>query len=124
MGAAEHDHLMAFISHLPQLAASALMQVAGDEVGAPGLQFAGPGLLDTTRLAGSPSGIWSDICLTNADYLQAALGRLVDALNGLRAHLTDGDALDQVFGPARKWREEMRAAAQPHSGRSPEGDKA
>lgn len=124
MGAAEHDHLMAFISHLPQLAASALMQVAGDEVGAPGLRFAGPGLLDTTRLADSPSDIWRDICLTNADYLEAALGRLVEALDGLRAHLTDRDAVDQVFGPARKWRERMRAAAQPRPDHSPEGGKA
>lgn len=124
MGAAEHDHLMAFISHLPQLAASALMQVAGDEVGAPGLQFAGPGLLDTTRLAGSPSGIWRDICLTNADCLQVALGRLVETLNGLRAHLTDGNALDRVFGPARTWRERMPVAAQPCPDDSPEGGKA
>jgi prephenate dehydrogenase len=124
MGAAEHDHLMAFISHLPQLAASVLMQVAGDEVGAPGLQFAGPGFLDTTRLADSPSGIWRDICLTNADYLQTALDRLVEALNGLRAHLTDRDAVDQVFAPARKWRERMRAAAEPRPDHSPEGEKA
>src|SRR5262249_30190398 len=34
---AAHDRLLAFLSHLPQLTASALMQVVGDAVGEPGL---------------------------------------------------------------------------------------
>ena len=122
MDAAEHDHLMAYLSHLPQLAASALMQVAGDEVGAAGLEFAGPGLTDTTRLAGSPSGIWADICLTNADYLQAALGRLADVLDSLRARVGDRDALEGILGPARAWREQLIASAR-RLDRAPEGGK-
>ena len=52
-----HDRLMAFLSHLPQLAASALMQVVGEAVGADGLALAGRGLADTTRLASSPPDI-------------------------------------------------------------------
>src|SRR6266851_4651297 len=44
-----HDRLMAFLSHLPQLTASALMQVVGDGVGDQGLALAGRGLMDTTR---------------------------------------------------------------------------
>ena len=53
-----HDRLLAFLSHLPQLTASALMQVVGDAVGADGLALAGRGLADTTRLASSPPDIW------------------------------------------------------------------
>ena len=58
---AAHDRLLAFLSHLPQLTASALMQVVGDAVGEDGLALAGRGLVDTTRLASSPAEIWRDI---------------------------------------------------------------
>ena len=54
MGVQAHDRLLAFLSHLPQLTASALMQVVGDAVGQEGLALAGRGLADTTRLASSP----------------------------------------------------------------------
>ena len=37
VGVEAHDRLLAFLSHLPQLTASALMQVVGDAVGADGL---------------------------------------------------------------------------------------
>ena len=36
-----HDRLLAYLSHLPQLTASALMQVVGDAVGQDGLALAG-----------------------------------------------------------------------------------
>ena len=58
----EHDRLLAFTSHLPQLTASALMHVVGTTVGVEGLELSGGGLADTTRVAASPARIWSDIC--------------------------------------------------------------
>ncbi|MGH2604820.1 MAG: prephenate dehydrogenase, partial [Dehalococcoidia bacterium] len=54
MDAGDHDRLMASLSHLPQLAISALMHVVGERAGADGLALAGRGLRDTTRLASSP----------------------------------------------------------------------
>ena len=72
---AAHDRLLAFLSHLPQLTASALMQVVGDAVGAEGLALAGRGLTDTTRLAASPADIWKDVAATNADEIGPALDR-------------------------------------------------
>ena len=74
--AAAHDRLLAFLSHLPQLTASALMQVVGDAVGEDGLALAGRGLVDTTRLASSPAEIWRDIAGTNADEIRPALDTL------------------------------------------------
>ena len=73
MGAAEHDALLAYLSHLPQLTASALMHVVGEHAGAEGLALAGRGLRDTTRLASSPPDIWRDIASTNAANVAAAL---------------------------------------------------
>ena len=95
-----HDRLVAFLSHLPQIAASALMQVVGDAVGPDGLALAGRGLADTTRLAGSPPDIWRDIAATNADQIGPALDELIVLLQDLRRDLPDGDRLTDVFSHA------------------------
>jgi len=102
--AEEHDHLMAFLSHLPQITASALMQVVGDAVGREDLALAGRGLADTTRLAGSPPGIWRDIAATNADQIGAALDELIALLQDLRRGLMDGGQLTEVFSNASRLR--------------------
>jgi prephenate dehydrogenase len=100
----EHDRLLAFLSHLPQLTASALMQVVGDAVGQEGLALAGRGLADTTRLASSPPDIWRDIAATNADQIAPALDQLIALLQELRRDLPDGDRLADVFTDAARWR--------------------
>jgi len=105
---AAHDRLLAFLSHLPQLTASALMQVVGDAVGQDGLALAGRGLADTTRLASSPPDIWRDIAETNADEIGPALDALIAVLHDLRADLTDGDRLGDVFATAARWRASLK----------------
>ncbi|HZP48778.1 MAG TPA: prephenate dehydrogenase/arogenate dehydrogenase family protein [Vicinamibacterales bacterium] len=104
VGVAAHDRLLAFLSHLPQLAASALMTVVGDAVGEDGLALAGRGLADTTRLASSPADIWRDIASTNVDELGPALDELIARLQELRRDLPDGDRLAEVFDSAARWR--------------------
>ncbi len=103
-----HDRRMAFLSHLPQLTASALMQVVGDGVGNDGLALAGRGLVDTTRLASSPPDIWKDIAATNADAIGVALDTLIELLRGLRRDLPAGDRLEDVFVAAARWREKLK----------------
>jgi prephenate dehydrogenase len=105
--AAAHDRLLAFLSHLPQLTASALMQVVGDAVGEAGLELAGRGLIDTTRLASSPAEIWRDIASTNADEIRPALDTLIAILDDLRGDLTSGDRLAEVFEDAGRWRDKL-----------------
>lgn len=105
--ATAHDRLLAFLSHLPQLTASALMQVVGENVGDEGLRFAGRGLVDTTRLASSPADIWRDIAFTNADELGPALDQLITLLTEMRADLSSGDRLGEVFDRAGRWREKL-----------------
>jgi prephenate dehydrogenase len=103
-----HDRLLAFLSHLPQLTASALMQVVGDAVGQDGLALAGRGLADTTRLASSPADIWKDIAATNADEVGPALDALIAVLKDLRRDLAHGDRLSEVFEEANQWRERLQ----------------
>ena len=107
IGADAHDHLLAFLSHLPQLTASALMHVVGEAVGADGLALAGRGLRDTTRLASSPPDIWQDVCRTNADEIGAALDVIIGVLQDLRANLEDGETLERIFGAAAAWKARM-----------------
>ena len=101
---AEHDRVLAFVSHLPQLAASALMKVVGDEAGEAGLALTGRGLADTTRLAASSATIWRDICATNTDEIRLALDGLITELEGLRNGLGDPATVDALFDGAASWR--------------------
>ena len=113
LSAADHDRLMAFLSHLPQLAASAVMHVVGEEIGADGLSLSGRGLADTTRLASSPADIWREICAANADEIRTALDRLIAELQETRDGLSDEHAIDRLFESAATWREVMTAARPP-----------
>jgi len=105
---ATHDRLLAFLSHLPQLTASALMNVVGNAVGAQGLGLSGKGLADTTRLASSPPEIWRDIAATNADEIGPALDQLIAVLQDLRRDLPKGDKLADVFAEAADWRRTLK----------------
>jgi prephenate dehydrogenase len=104
MNADVHDRLVATLSHLPQLTASALMYVVGEAVGGDGLALAGRGLADTTRLAASPADIWKDIAATNADQIGSALDALIAVLRDLRKDLENGDRIDEIFEAAGRWR--------------------
>jgi prephenate dehydrogenase len=103
-----HDRMLAYLSHLPQLTASALMQVVGDAVGQDGLGLSGRGLADTTRLASSPPDIWKDIAATNADQIGPALDALIAILQDLRRDLPDGERLTEIFSDAARWRELLK----------------
>jgi len=104
MTAAEHDRLLAYLSHLPQLTASTLMHVVGEAAGQAGLVLTGRGLSDTTRLASSPPTIWRDICSTNTDEIRLALDALVVELTRLRDGLKSEGVVDRVFESAAEWR--------------------
>lgn len=98
-----HDRLLAYLSHLPQLAASALMAVVGSEAGDEGLGLAGRGLRDTTRLASSPAGIWRDIADTNRDEIGQAIDALIATLRRLQHDGTGGE-LARTFESAGEWK--------------------
>src|SRR4029450_12005935 len=56
------------------------------------LDYAGGGLRDTTRIAGSLAELWRDIALANAGPLRAALAEFRAALDRLDALIAAGDA--------------------------------
>jgi prephenate dehydrogenase len=102
----EHDRLLAFLSHLPQLTVTALMHVVGDHTGPEGLTLAGRGLHDTTRLASSPASPWRDIVASNGDNIGTAIDALIAALEELKSATTPEGmpALERMFLSAARWK--------------------
>jgi prephenate dehydrogenase len=87
--AEDHDRLCAWISHLPQMIATALAATLVDEYGeqAPLLDAGGRALREMTRIAGSPYSMWRDIALTNKGNLQDAILKLEQRLAHIRENL-------------------------------------
>ncbi|HVU74497.1 MAG TPA: prephenate dehydrogenase [Mycobacteriales bacterium] len=72
LDALRHDRVMATVSHLPQLLASALAAVT-TRLEERDLALAGTGLRDMTRLAAAEPALWADIVAGNAAEVGAAL---------------------------------------------------
>jgi prephenate dehydrogenase len=98
-----HDHLVAYLSQLPQLVASALMHVVGSTAGMEGLSMAGRGLKDTTRLSGSAADIWIDIVATNRDHIARAVDELIAVLERLKTDAPE-DEVAGVFESSARWK--------------------
>jgi prephenate dehydrogenase len=91
MSAQEHDHTLAFTSHLPQLLSTALAATLAQD-GDPRLsEVYGTGLLDMTRLALSSPDLWNSILGTNKNQVGQAIDALVQVLLGLKANLGESE---------------------------------
>lgn len=86
--AAEHDTMVAHISHLPH--AMAVMLVLAAEQGG-GLDVASTGFTDTTRIASGDGDLWADIFLDNAQPVVAALDEYIALTHSLRQIIAAGD---------------------------------
>ncbi len=88
-----HDHLVAIVSHLPQLASSSLMSLAAtEEADEPEiLLLAAGGFRDLTRLAASQPALWSEILIANRRQVSRAIDAFVARLQELRAAIDEAD---------------------------------
>jgi prephenate dehydrogenase len=108
LDAAQHDRVFAAVSHLPHLAAYALVDdLAQRADGDTFFRFAASGFRDFTRIAGSSPEMWRDIALANREALLEELDAYRDALQTLRQAVADEDAetLLTIFSRARAARE-------------------
>ena len=90
---AEHDSLVAVVSHVPHLTAATLMAMAselGEEHGAI-LQLAAGGFRDMTRIAAGQPTIWPGICDDNAEAIVETLDLLIDSLGAMRRRVAERD---------------------------------
>jgi prephenate dehydrogenase len=120
MDADRHDRLVAVVSHLPQLASTALMGLAAtEEADEPEiLLLAAGGFRDLTRLAASNPHLWSDILSANRKAIARALDRYVERLSGLRDLVLSGDTagVEDAFARAKAARLTLAAKPQVRSG--------
>ncbi|HEY2386682.1 MAG TPA: prephenate dehydrogenase/arogenate dehydrogenase family protein [Candidatus Binatia bacterium] len=94
MPARAHDRVFALVSHLPHVAAYALVNAVADadRAGARrALAYAAGGFKDWTRIAASSPEMWRDICLANRDEVLAAIDGFGAAVERLRIAVAQGD---------------------------------
>ena len=104
MTPSEHDRIFASISHLPHIAAAALVNAANPKY----LEFAGKGFVDTSRIASGPSNIWADILMTNAVNCTKSIDRLIMELEKLKEAInSDGNKIENLLEKAREKRNAM-----------------
>lgn len=91
--AANHDAMVAMVSHVPHLTAASLMNLAADAAHEHGtlLRLAAGGFRDMTRIAAGEAKIWPDVCAENRDAILAVLDLLVSSLADLRDVVATGD---------------------------------
>lgn len=108
---AKHDRCASIISHVPHVAAAALVTLlnrsAGDMDSC--LKLAGGGFKDTTRIASSNSDMWADICMTNSAAIAGHLRDLQAILGEVITQIEAGDrqAVHDYFAAAKTRRDNI-----------------
>lgn len=113
MDAARHDKMLASVSHLPHIAAFALVNAVRrqcDDQYDP-FSLAAGGFRDFTRIASSSPEMWRDIALCNRDSLLQQIAALQDELKrlGMALEAGDGDRLLTEFRQAKQARDQWLA---------------
>lgn len=105
MEAALHDRVVAQVSHLPHLAAVALLNITGGDRQA--MMMAAGGFRDTTRVASGNPALWQDIILSNQNYIVAELDLFIAELESIKRAVEEGarDLLGTKLEEARSIRE-------------------
>lgn len=115
---AEHDEIVAAISHMPHLLAAALVQSVAEQQPA-AFDFAGPGFRDSTRIASGPPDMWTGILGQNRGAVRVAVDGLIEKLRALSTLLaTAPDAerdslIHQFLNQAKAQRDRLRLPKNP-----------
>lgn len=103
----QHDSVIAYTSHLPQLTATALASCLGSELGTGFAPIWGPALVDSTRLALSAYEIWGDILHTNRAAIDGALAAYIGKLQKMR-DLLGGPEMKRTFNDGAEFARRIR----------------
>jgi prephenate dehydrogenase len=113
-----HDRWVAQISHLPHLAAAALVASIEPEA----LTVAGTGFRDSTRIAASCAELWKEILLLNRQEVLRGLDRFLGELAAIRAALTSEnfEELEKLLSEASRIRQSLeQVEGTPSAGQRP-----
>ena len=111
INANRHDHILGVVSHLPHMAAFALVN-ALDQTKLDGVdlkRYCAGGFKDITRIASSRPELWRDICLLNRRAVSRSLGTYIRSLERMKRWVDGGNgrALDREFANANEVREQL-----------------
>lgn len=109
MDAKLHDHVFAYVSHLPHAVAYALVHSVATLDSRVPLGYSAGGFRDFTRIASSNPEMWKDIVLQNRAEVLRALGHYrknIGLLTGL-IRRKDADGLLAFFRKAKKTRDRL-----------------
>jgi prephenate dehydrogenase len=101
---ADHDRLMAAVSHLPHVVANLLVAQAAEALGGETLPATGASFRDATRVAGANPPLWAQIYRANSGALSGQIDDLVRRLREVRALLDDDGDLVAWQGRAARQR--------------------
>ena len=92
MSAAEHDRVLASVSHVPHFLSSVFMwQVASAPDADIRMRVAGSGFRDFTRIAAGSAEVWRDIFLSNRQAVLTELQQVREAFVQAETALQDMD---------------------------------
>jgi prephenate dehydrogenase len=97
IGAARHDEVCAWVSHLPQMLATGLSALLEEHFGeSPEVRaIGGRALREMTRLGASPYSMWRDVAHTNSEEIAPALFALEQRLAYIRENLKTPELRDE-----------------------------
>ncbi|MDA8192715.1 MAG: prephenate dehydrogenase/arogenate dehydrogenase family protein [Thermaerobacter sp.] len=91
LSVAQHDRLVALVSHLPYLASAAVLTtVAQDSTGNGWARLAGTGFRDTTRVGASDPGLWQEILAANREAVGEVFRHYAELVNDWAGQLAAG----------------------------------
>jgi len=106
----QHDQVTAVISHMPHIAAAALVHLLKKEMNpAETARFIGGGFRDTTRIASSDADMWADICMTNPENIVAGLNDMAAVLADVSRMIREGDrmGIHAYFSESKRLRDTL-----------------
>lgn len=105
LSSADHDRVLAFVSHLAHISAFSLINAVPGEY----LKFSAGGLKDTTRIAASDSEVWADIFLSNRRNILRAIELLQNNLSKIKLAIMNKDrkAIDLILKQAKGKRDNL-----------------
>jgi prephenate dehydrogenase len=117
----DHDRAVAIVSHVPHIAAAALVTLAGNNAGEGGelLRLAAGGFKDTTRIASGSPELWAGILTGNAGIVADELNELKNILSQFEALIraNDADGIRKLLGAAAAVRDALPSKWVPQTGR-------
>jgi prephenate dehydrogenase len=104
----EHDEVVGLVSHLPHLLAATLVNTVAAQNPA-AFDFHGPGFSSTTRVAGGPPVMWTEILCTNRTAVRSSAEAMIEKLREIITLLDRETTMNDFLTQAKDLRDRLRS---------------